>query len=150
MTKSVHAPLSEREESIAKDIVDCAFKVHQGLGPGLLESVYELCFYHELTKHGMMYQKQVVVPVVYDGLTFNEALRLDVIVEQSIICELKAVETLLAVHEAQLLSYLRLTGKRIGFLINFNVPLIKKWNSPLRLMNLCAPLSLCAFVVNNA
>lgn len=123
--KTHHPSLSEREEAVAKNIVDCAFKVHQGLGPGLLESVYELCFYHELTKHGLAFQKQVVVPVVYDGIVFNEALRLDVIVEQLIICELKAVETTLTIHEAQLLSYLKLTGKRIGFLINFNVLLIK-------------------------
>lgn len=121
-----YAPLSEREEQIAKIVVDCAFKVHQTLGPGLLESVYGICYCHELTKHGASHQRQVEVPIIYDGIKLGEALKLDVLVEELVICELKAVETLLPVHEAQLLSYLKLTGKRLGFLINFNVPLIKQ------------------------
>ena len=117
--------LSKREESIAKKIVDAAYTAHKILGPGLLEKVYEVCFCHELSKRGLKYQRQVDIPIVYDGITFNEGLRLDVLVEELIICELKAVDEMNPVWEAQILSHLKLTGKRLGFLINFNVPLIK-------------------------
>ena len=116
---------SEREEVVATEIVDAAYTVHKALGPGLLEKIYEVCFCHELTKRDLSYQRQVDIPVEYDGITFDEGLRLDVIVEDVIICEIKAVDKMNPVWEAQLLSYLKLTGKRIGFLINFNVPLIK-------------------------
>jgi len=116
---------TEREEMVATNIVDAAYLVHKALGPGLLEKIYEACFCHELTKRGIAYQRQVDIPVEYDGIIFDEGLRLDVIVEDLIICEIKAVDKINPVYEAQLLSYLRLTGKRIGFLINFNVPLIK-------------------------
>lgn len=118
-------PLSEREESLARMIVDAAYAVHQKLGPGLLERVYEICFCHELAKRGLKYLRQVDVPIVYDGIVFNEGLRLDVLVEDLVICELKAVDEMNPVWEAQVLSHLKLTGKRLGFLINFNVPLIK-------------------------
>jgi len=118
-------PLSEKEESIARKIVDAAYAVHK-IGPGLLEKVYEVCFCHELSKRGLEYQRQVDIPIIYDGITFKEGLRLDVLVEELIICELKAVDEMNRVWEAQLLSHLKLTGKRLGFLINFNVPVIKK------------------------
>jgi GxxExxY protein len=118
-------PLPDSEELIANKTVDAAFKVHQHLGPGLLEKVYEACFCHELSKHGLKYLRQVDVPVIYDGILFDEGLRLDVLVEDLIICELKAVDKMNPVWEAQLLSHLRLTGRRLGFLINFNVPLFK-------------------------
>ncbi len=118
-------PLSYTEELIANKIVGSAFKVHQILGPGLLEKVYEVCFCHELSKHSLTYRRQVDVPFIYDGILFNEGLSLDVLVEDSIICELKAVDNMNPVWEAQLLSHLRLTGKRLGFLINFNVSLIR-------------------------
>ncbi len=117
--------ISEREEKVAAEIVDAAYSVHKALGPGLLEKVYEVCFCHELTKKGLSCRRQVSLPVVYDGITFDEGLRLDVMVEGLIICEIKAVDKTNPVWQAQLLSYLRLTGKRIGFLINFNVPLLK-------------------------
>ena len=117
--------ISEREELIAQKIVDAAYTVHKKLGPGLLEKVYEVCFCHELSKRGLTYQRQVDVPILYDGIVFNEGLRLYVLVEELIICELKAVDEMNSVWEAQILSHLRLTGKRLGFLINFNVPLIK-------------------------
>ena len=117
--------LSKREESIGEKIVDAAFTVHRVLGPGLLEKVYEVCFCHELSKRNLKYQRQVDIPVTYDGMTFDEGLRLDVLVEDLIICELKAVDKMNPVWQAQILSHLRLTGKRLGFLINFNVPLIK-------------------------
>jgi GxxExxY protein len=117
--------LSEIEEAIAKKIVDAAYTVHKTLGPGLLEKIYELCFCHELAKRGLKYLRQVDTPIIYDGMTFDEGLRLDVIVENIIICELKAVDEMNPIWKAQLLSHLKLTGKRLGFLINFNVPLIK-------------------------
>jgi GxxExxY protein len=116
---------SEKEELVAAKIVDAAYSVHKALGPGLLEKVYETCFCHELTKRGLSYERQVDVPIKYDGIRFDEGLRLDIIVEGLVICELKAADKTNPVWQAQLLSYLKLTGKRIGFLINFNVPLAK-------------------------
>ena len=118
-------PLSEKEEGTAKKIVDAAYCVHKELGPGLLEKVYEVCFCHELSKRGLSHQRQGEVPIVYDGITFDVGFRLDVLVENLIICELKAVDETNPVWEAQLLSHLKLTGKRLGFLINFNVKYIK-------------------------
>ena len=112
-------------ESIAKLIVDSAYKVHKSLGPGLLEKVYEICFCHELAKKGLDFKRQVDIPIVYDSMVFKEGLRLDVLVEDKIICELKALENVNPVWEAQILSHLKLTGNRLGFLINFNVPRIK-------------------------
>ena len=116
---------SEIQEQIATKIVDAAYSVHKALGPGLLEKVYEACFCHELAKRGLSFQRQVDIPIEYDGIRFDEGLRLDVMVEELIICEIKAVDKTNPVWQAQLLSYLKLTGKRIGFLINFNVPTIK-------------------------
>ena len=116
---------TEKEEEVAERIVDAAYKVHKALGPGLLEKVYEVCFCHELTKAGLSYQKQVSVPINYDGVKLDEGLRLDVIVENLIICELKAVDQMNSVYMAQVLTYMKLTGKHLGFLINFNVPVIK-------------------------
>ncbi len=117
--------IPESIEKLARQIVDSAYTVHYNLGPGLLEKVYEICFCHELSKRGLNYKRQVDVPIVYDHLIFEEGLRLDVIVEDCIICELKAVETINPVWDAQILSHLKLTGKKLGFLINFNVPKIK-------------------------
>ncbi len=119
-------PLSEKEETVASKIVDAAFTVHSQLGPGLLEKIYEVCLCHELTKRKLSYRRQVELPIVYDGMTFDEGLRLDVLVEESIICELKAVDEMNPLWEAQLLSYLKLTHNRLGVLINFNVPIIKR------------------------
>lgn len=120
-----YEPISPQQEQIASAIVDSAYTVHSKLGPGLLENVYEVCFCYELTKRGLKNQRQVVVPIVYDEITFDEGLRLDVLVEDLVICELKAVETLNPVFMAQILTQLKLTGKRLGFLINFNVPKIR-------------------------
>jgi len=92
----------------------------------LLESVYEVCFCHELRKKGLIAHRQVVVPINYDGIQIEEAFRLDVLVEDLVICELKSAEAMNAIYTAQLITQLRLTGRRLGFLINFNVPLIKK------------------------
>ena len=121
-----YKPLSENEEKIATKIVDAAFVVHKNLGPGLLERIYEICFCHELTKRGLQYQRQVDVPIIYDNIKFDEGIRLDVLVEQSVVCEIKAVEEIKPIYEAQLLTYLKLSKKRLGFLINFNVPVIKQ------------------------
>jgi GxxExxY protein len=118
--------LPEHIEEIASKIVDAAFTVHKALGPGLLERVYEVCFCHELTKRGLRYARQIDIPITYDGLFFDEGLRLDVLVEDVIICELKAVDEMNPVWEAQLLSHLKLSDKQLGFLINFNVPRIKE------------------------
>ena len=118
-------PLSKREEVIAQKIVDAAYMVYKQLGPGLLERVYEVCFCHELSKRELKYQRQVGIPIEYDGIVFDEGLRIDVLVEDSIICELKTVDEMNAVWEAQVLSHLKLTNNRLGFLINFNVPIIK-------------------------
>lgn len=118
-------PLKNNDEELASEIVDCVFKVHKNLGPGLLESVYEICLCHELSKKNIHFQKQVSLPIMYDNIKLDSALRMDVLIENTVICELKAVEELLPVHHAQVLSYLRLSNKRLGFLINFNVPTIK-------------------------
>ena len=106
-------------------IVNAAMKVHSALGPGLLESAYEACLLHELRQLGMKAQAQVSLPVAYDGVKIDVGYRIDLLVEDAVIVELKAVETLLPIHEAQLLSYLKLSGKRVGLLINFNVPHLK-------------------------
>lgn len=117
--------ISEEEELIGKAIVDAAYKVHKELGPGLLEKVYEVCFCHVLKEKGFDVQRQVSIPIIFDGITFDEGLRLDVMVNELVICELKAVDLVNPVWDAQLLSHLKLTEKRLGYLINFNVPLIK-------------------------
>jgi GxxExxY protein len=120
-----YQPLSELEEQIGKDIVNSAFKVHRELGPGLLERVYEVCIAHELRKLGYDVKRQVDVPISYDGIIFEEGLRLDLLINDLVIAELKAIETVNPVWEAQLISHLKLTKLKLGFLINFNVPLIK-------------------------
>lgn len=99
--------------------------MHKELGPGLLEKVYEICFTHVLRKKLFEVIRQVDVPIKFDGLYFDEGLRLDILVNDLVICELKALENINPVWEAQLLSHLKLTGKRLGYLINFNVPVIK-------------------------
>lgn len=117
--------ISDELNELSRLVVDAAFQVHQTLGAGLLESVYEVCLCHELEKRGIPFQKQISLPVVYDGITLNAGLRLDIWVDQKIVVELKAVEQLNAVHHAQLLTYLKLTNNRLGLLINFSTPRIK-------------------------
>jgi GxxExxY protein len=117
--------MEEKIERIAKNIVHCSYKVHKELGPGLLEKVYEICLVHELEKCGYNVKRQVEIPIVYDGMTFKEGLRLDIVVENEIIIEVKAVELVNAVWEAQIISQLKITNMKLGFLINFTVPLIK-------------------------
>ena len=113
-------------DQIAKQIVDAAYRVHSKMGPGLLESAYEACMAHELTKRGFKVERQKPRPVLYDDLEIEVGYRLDILVDDKVIIELKAVEQLAPIHQAQLMTYLRLSGKTLGFLINFNVPLIKQ------------------------
>ena len=115
----------EQLEAIGKQIVDAAFQVHKELGPGLLESAYERCMVVELIEKGLGVERQVKLPIVYKGKIIDGGYRLDLVVENKIIIELKTVDHLLPVHEAQLISYLKLSGKRLGYLINFNVDMIK-------------------------
>lgn len=111
---------------LGKAIVQAAYMVHKQLGPGLLEHIYEVCFCHELGKKGFLVERQVALPIVYDGILFEEGLRVDVFVDRLVICELKAVQELLPVFTAQLLSQLKLADKKLGFLLNFNVPTMKQ------------------------
>jgi GxxExxY protein len=124
-TKTQREPIGEETNRIAKQIVDAAFTVHCRLGPGLLERVYETCLIHELRKRGLKVASQVELPVIYDGMQLDGGFRIDLLVEKCIVVELKAVEAIAPVHKAQLLTYLKLSTYRLGFLINFNVPLIK-------------------------
>ena len=117
--------LTEKEESLGKQVVDIAIKIHKELGPGLLESVYAKCFYYELIKREINFEKQKEVPIIYQSLNIDDGLRLDLIIDDLIIIEFKAQENYHPVWQAQLLSYLKLTGKRLGYLINFHVPLMK-------------------------
>lgn len=112
-------------DRVASIIVDAALKVHRALGPGLLESVYEACFTHELRLRELKVENQIPVPIVYEGLKLDSALRIDLLVNNLVVVELKSVEKIIPLYEAQLLSYLKLTSKQLGLLINFNVPLIK-------------------------
>jgi GxxExxY protein len=113
------------EEELATAIVHSAFEVHKFLGPGLLESVYEACFLHELESRAIPCRRQVRVPLVYRGFTLTDHLKLDILVDDLVICELKSVDSLNSLFLAQIMSQLRLTGKQLGFLINFNVAKIK-------------------------
>jgi GxxExxY protein len=118
--------LPRRTEELATHLVDAAYSVHFELGPGLLESIYERCLCHELSLRGIKFEQQVVLPIAYKDLLIDGGLRLDLIVDRQIIVELKSVEKLITVHQAQLLTYMKLAGHRLGFLINFNVPKIKQ------------------------
>ncbi len=108
-------------DQITGSIVDAAFRVHTALGPGLLESVYERCLRHELIKRGLRVESQIWLPVIYDQMVIEGGYRIDLLVEDQVIVELKVSEQLLQLHKAQLLSYLKLADKRVGLLINFNV-----------------------------
>ena len=112
-------------ERVAHEIVDAAFKIHSKLGPGLLESAYLAFMIYELEKRGLQVAKEVPLPVVYEDVRLDLGYRIDLIVNDCVLVELKAVEKLHPIHEAQLLTYLKLTGKRLGLLINFNTKLIK-------------------------
>ena len=122
-----YEPIPEYLDKIGKEIVDAAYCVHKSLGPGLLECVYEECMIYELRKRGYLVNNQCEVPIEYDGQIIESSrLRLDLLVEREVIIELKAVETMNPLYKAQLMTYLRLSKLRLGYLINFNVPLIKE------------------------
>jgi GxxExxY protein len=116
---------SGEEDFLARQIVDSAFAVHTSLGPGLLESVYEQCLAHELGFRDVMVERQIIVPVIYRDARIDAGFRMDMVVGRKVVVEIKAVEKLIALHEAQLLTYLKLSNFRLGLLINFNVTLIK-------------------------
>ena len=117
--------LPKKTNKIARLIVDAAYAVHTTLGPGLLESVYEICLIYELKKRKLKVKSQVDLPVIYKRIHLNAGLRLDLVVEDCVVIEIKSVKNVLPLHKSQLLTYLKLTGYRLGFLINFNVPVIK-------------------------
>jgi GxxExxY protein len=128
-TNQSRAKTPRRQEMTANEIgtivVDAAIAVHKALGPGLLETVYEVVLAHELEKRGLQVKRQVPVPIQYDGLTFDEGFRADVVIEDLVILELKSVEHATAAHRKQIQTYLRLTGKKLGFLLNFGEALMK-------------------------
>jgi len=114
-----------RENQLTEKIIGCAIEVHKALGPGLLESAYEECFCHELAQNGIPFSRQVSLPVVYKGIKLECGFKIDVLVNDLVIIELKAVEKLLPIHDAQLLTYLKLYRRPLGLLMNFNVPALK-------------------------
>ena len=117
--------LTEDVEELSRKVLDAAFKVHRNLGPGLLESVYERCLCYELRRNGVEIQTQLSVPIIYDGVHIDAGLRIDILVADVIIVELKAVEKIHLLCVAQVLTYLKLAGLRLGLVINFNVPLLR-------------------------
>lgn len=119
--------MSETQYNIlTNEIIGAAIEVHKQLGPGLLESVYEACLFHELKHRGLNVEKQIKLPLLYKGERLNQHFMLDLLIEDNVIVELKAVEELLPVHEVQLVTYLKLSGKKLGLLINFNESVLKR------------------------
>jgi GxxExxY protein len=110
---------------ITESIIGAAIQVHRALGPGLLESTYEVCLMHELAQKGLEVDKQVPIPIIYKDVRLDAGYRIDLLVEDQVIVELKSVDTIHPIHEAQLISYLKLSGKKLGLIINFNVKLLK-------------------------
>ena len=113
------------ENALGEKIIGCALTVHKALGPGLLESVYEVCLTHELRKAGLDVKRQVPLRVVYDDIEIEAAYRLDLLIADLVVVEVKAVDATLPLHRAQLLSYLKLGGYRLGYLLNFHIPLMR-------------------------
>lgn len=113
-------------EQVAKEIVDAAIKVHRELGPGLLESAYQHCLAYELRKRGLRVETEVILPITYDGQQIDAGYRIDMLVEDAVIIENKAVDQLMPIHQAQLLTYLKLRSCSLGFLLNWHVPLMKQ------------------------
>jgi GxxExxY protein len=111
---------------ITKTVIGAAIEVHRVMGPGLLESAYRVCLAHEMALRGLSYEQERSLPVCYKGVQLDAGYRLDFMIERAVVVELKAVETLLPIHEAQVLTYLRLTGCKVGLLINFHVPVLKQ------------------------
>jgi GxxExxY protein len=118
-------PESQKINWITEKIIGCAIEIHRNLGPGLLESAYEECMCYELTQANLKFERQVPLPVIYKGVKLDCGYRMDLVVENLVIVELKAIERILSVNEAQLLSYLKLYNKKVGLLMNFHVPMLK-------------------------
>jgi GxxExxY protein len=114
------------ENQIGSIVIDCAIKVHKELGPGLLESTYQACLAYELKKKGLFVVEQKALPVIYDDIKLNVGYRINILLENKVILELKSVEALYDVHLAQILTYLKLSDRKLGYLINFNVKLLKQ------------------------
>ena len=113
------------ENDLSRIIVDCCFRIHQGLGPGIFESVYETILAYELKKKGLRFKRQHSIPVIWDGVKMDQGFRADIIVESKVVIEIKSVEYVAPVHKKQLLTYLKLTDLKLGLLVNFNESLIK-------------------------
>src|SRR5690349_3738717 len=124
-TESQRKPIPEPLNQTSGAVVSAAYVVHSTLGPGLLESVYEKCLAHALRRRGLQVQRQLLLPIEFEDLRIPSGLRLDMLVNDCVVVEVKAAEAILPVHKAQLLTYLKLSGHRLGLLINFNVPLIR-------------------------
>ena len=116
---------TQRENDLATQIIGCAMVVHRHFGPGMIESVYETCFCHELAKAGLQGVRQKRQPIIYDGIAFDDPFRIDILVNDTVIVENKVVEVVLPIHKAQLRSYLKLANRRLGLLINFNTERLK-------------------------
>jgi GxxExxY protein len=125
--------MERNENEIGHLVINAAIKIHKTLGPGLLESVYEVVLNHELTQSGLQVQRQVAVPIAYQDIHFEEGFRADLIIEKKVLVELKCVEQLHSAHKKQLLTYLRLTGVKLGYLLNFSEALMK--NGIVRIVN---------------
>jgi GxxExxY protein len=123
--KKSYLPIPAETERVGKIVLDAAYKIHTILGPGLLESIYETAMKHVLQKGGTLVEAEVKLPIIFEGATLESGLRLDMLIEKCVIAELKAVVDMNPVYEAQLMTYLCLSGVRLGFLINFNVPHLK-------------------------
>jgi GxxExxY protein len=121
-----HQAIPAHVEAIGRDVVDACLVVHRALGPGLLESAYEACLAHELEQRSHLVSRQLVLPIFFKDIRLEAGYRIDLMVDDHVIVEVKAVERLAPVSEAQLLTYLRLSGRRLGYLLNFNVPLMKQ------------------------
>jgi GxxExxY protein len=121
----MQSPIPDNVERLASVVVDAGLKVHKALGPGLLESVYEQCLAHELILRGVPPRRQVTLPIIYEGHEIEAALRIDLMVGDAIVVEVKSIDSILPIHRSQLLTYLKLSGCRLGFLMNFNVSLFK-------------------------
>jgi len=122
----VHAPIPIRAEAAARLSIDAALQVHKSLGPGLLESAYEHCLAHEISRRGLPVQRQLALPITHEGEKLDAGYRLDLVVDGAVIIEIKSIDALAPIHDAQVLTYLKLSGLRVGLLMNFNVAMFKQ------------------------
>ncbi|MDB5439005.1 MAG: hypothetical protein JWM33_1432 [Caulobacteraceae bacterium] len=122
----VHRALPEQTEAIGRSVVDACLHVHRTLGPGLLESVYELCLVHEVERRGHAVARQVALPVMFGDMRLEAGYRIDLLVDETVVVEVKALEVVAPVHQAQLLTYLKLSNRRLGYVVNFNVALMRQ------------------------